>query len=81
MKASILDLRRRMQDVLKALERNETVTLTHRGVSRGVIHPSGNRSARPVSAHDAFGIWKDRDDMKSVDKAMDEIRRSRTHAL
>lgn len=81
MKASILDLRRRMQDVLKALERNEKVTLTHRGVARGVIYPSGSRSAKPVSDHAAFGMWRDRDDMKSVDRAVDNLRKGRTHAL
>lgn len=31
MKVSILDLRRRMKDVLRALDRNESVTIYYRG--------------------------------------------------
>ena len=36
MKASILDLRRRMSEVLKALERNEDVTILYRGKKKGI---------------------------------------------
>jgi hypothetical protein len=78
MKASILDLRRRMGEVLKALDRNEPVTLLHRGKERGVIQPTraggGNAS---VAGHPAFGLWKDRDDLEDVDQAVRRLRRGR----
>lgn len=67
MKASILDLRRRMNDVLKAIDRNEAVTLTYRGKAKGVIYPAKKRKAKKVSSHPAFGIWKGRDDMRPAD--------------
>jgi len=80
-KASFLDLRRRMNDVLRAIERNEPVTLTYRGKAKGVIYPPAKRERKPVSSHPAFGIWKDRDDMGAVDEAVDELRKGRTHAV
>jgi len=83
MKASILDLRRRMRDVLRALDRNERVTIFHRGREKGVIHPSGSRKVpgRPVSDHPAFGMWKDRPDMRDVRKTLRNLRRGRVDAL
>ena len=39
MKASILDLRRRMKDVLLALDRNESVTIFYRGKRRCCMNP------------------------------------------
>ena len=81
-RASILDLRRRMRDVLRALERNERVTILHRGREKGVIHPSGSRKApgRRVSEHPAFGMWKDRVDLRNVRAAISALRKTR-HAL
>ncbi len=39
MEASIVDLRYKMNDVLKALERNEKVTILYRGKPKGLIIP------------------------------------------
>lgn len=39
MRASVVDLRYRMKDVLRALDRNEEVTVTYRGKVKGVIVP------------------------------------------
>ena len=40
MKASVVDLRYKMKDVLKALDRNERVTVLYRGKVKGVLIPS-----------------------------------------
>ena len=40
MKASILDLRRRMKDILLALDRNESVTIFYRGKEKAILSPS-----------------------------------------
>lgn len=40
MKASIVDLRYKMNDVLKALDRNEQVTILYHGKIKGVIMPT-----------------------------------------
>ena len=83
MKASILDLRRRMSDVLRALENNEPVTILHRGKEKGVIYPSPVPQDRSTSVtqHPAFGMWKNRDDLEDVDQAVRRLRKARRHAL
>ena len=82
MKASILDLRRRMGDVLKSLERNEPVSIMYRGKEKGIIYPTRLKDG-PVSVeqHPAFGMWKDRDDLSDVDQAVRSLRKGRNHAL
>jgi prevent-host-death family protein len=83
MKASILDLRRRMRDVLDALERNEPVTILHRGVEKGVIVSTASTHSRAeiVSDHPAFGIWKDREDFGDVAQAVRQLRKGRYNAI
>jgi hypothetical protein len=79
MKLPILDLRRRMRDVLRALEPNETVTILYRGQEKGVIQPVGRPKgrARSVAKHPAFGVWKDRKDAEPVDHFVRNLRVSR----
>ncbi len=76
MKASILDLRRRMPDVLRALERNEPVTLLYRGKPKGMLLSlrSAGNPARSVLDHPAFGLWKDRDDLQDVGRFVRSLR-------
>ena len=58
MKASIVDLRYKTKDILKALERNESVTVLYHGKVRGVIKPVKEKSAAKVSSHAFFGMDK-----------------------
>ena len=82
MKASILDLRRRMGEVRRALDRGEAVTILRRGKVIGVIQPAGAApSVKPIAEHEAFGMWKDRADLRDVEGTMDKLRRGRFHAL
>jgi antitoxin (DNA-binding transcriptional repressor) of toxin-antitoxin stability system len=77
-KASILDLRRRMGDVLKALQRNEEVTLLRRGKTIAVICPAGGPpGTKRVAAHPAFGMWAGRSDLADVSAAVGRLRRGR----
>ena len=82
MKASIVDLRRRMGDVLRALDRNETVKILYRGRERAIMIPSGSthRQSGPISEHPAFGMWKDRRDMEGIEDHMRRLREGRSHA-
>jgi antitoxin (DNA-binding transcriptional repressor) of toxin-antitoxin stability system len=82
MKASILDLRRRMAEVLRALDRNETVKIFYRGRERAVLIPSGMSQGvtPPAKSHPAFGIWKDRDDLDDVPAYVRSLRRGRFDA-
>ena len=83
MRASILDLRRRMSEVLKALDRNESVTILYRGKEKGILHPinRGKSKYKSIADHPAFGMWKDRDDMKDVAKYIRDMRRGRFDAV
>ena len=82
MKASVLDLRRRMKDVLRALERNESVTLLYRGKPKGIIRPlTENKPTVKVTEDPAFGMWKDRKDLRNVDAFVRSLRKGRVRAL
>jgi len=83
MKASVLDLRRRMGRVLEALDRNEPVTLMCRGKKKAVIYPAGTGPKPVGSAKDqpACGMWKDRKDMANVLRYVRNLRRGRIHDL
>ena len=83
MKASFLDLRRRMRDVLRALEQNEPVTILYRGKKKGIMYSIRNRKQKDISVseHPAFGMWKNRDDLQDVGQAVRDIRKGRSHAV
>ncbi len=83
MKASFLDLRRRMRDVLRALDRNEPVTLLYRGRKKAVMYPiaDSDDERRPLTEHPAFGIWMDRKEMQNVAAYVRRLRQRRTRAL
>ncbi len=85
MQATILDLRRRMPEVLRALDRHERVTILYRGKERAVLVPVAERPTRKgrkhAINHAAFGMWADRDDLVDVAIHVRTLRRGRVHAL
>ena len=81
MKASILDLRKHMGKILKALDHNESVTLTYRGREKATIVPKTKASISDASRHSTFGLWSDRKDLKDVDAAVRRIRKARFNAV
>ena len=83
MKASVLNLRRRMAEVLRALDRHEPVTILYRGRKRAILVPAdrGEHEGKSVTDHPAFGMWKDRKDMEDVRVHVRELRKGRFHAV
>lgn len=83
MKASIVSLRRRMAEVLRALDRNEPVTILYRGRKRAILMPAGRgeHESKSVTDHPAFGMWKDRKDLEDVRAHVRELRKGRFHAV
>ena len=77
MKVSILDLKRRMKDILLALDRNESVTILYRGKEKAILSPIRHRSKKPVKDHEALGMWRDRKDMTDVDAYVRNLRKGR----
>jgi hypothetical protein len=82
MKASILDLRRRMAEVLRALDRNEPVKILYRGRERAILLPTRKRrqEALTIKKHPAFGMWKDYEEIADVVAHVRKLRKSRFHA-
>jgi hypothetical protein len=64
-----------MNDVLKALDRNERVTVLYRGKVKGVLVPTGEKKSLNVKEHPFFGMSSQ--DSKSVSDIMKELRRPR----
>ena len=75
MKATVLDLRYRMKEVLRALNKRERVTIFYHGKVKGTIIPAGADKAIKVEDHPFFKM--DGDETRSVDEQMDELRGSR----
>ncbi len=79
MKATIVDLRYKMNEVLKALDKRETVTILYHGKVKGKIIPTGIEKSMKVKDHPFFNT--DDDDKKSVAQQMKELRGSRFHDI
>lgn len=75
MEASVVDLRYKMNEVLKALDRNEQVTILYHGKVKGVIKPMQPKTTQKVQDHPFFGVFKP--EQISVEEKMDQLRGSR----
>jgi hypothetical protein len=78
MNATVVDLRYRMNDVLKALERKESVTVLYRGKVKGVLYPTADAPSGRVTEHPFFGV---RESGATVDEQMESLRGGRYRAL
>ena len=78
MKATIVDLRYRMKDVLKALERNEDVSILYHGKTKGVLSAPALLQGGKVSEHPFFNMCND---AGSVEEQMDSLRGGRHRDL
>ncbi len=76
MEASIVDLRYKMNDVLKALERNEKITILYRGQPRGLIIPfKEENTEKKLKKHPFFGMYKE--SKRAVKDIMEDLRGGR----
>lgn len=74
MEATVVDLRYHMNDVLKALDRNEDVDILYRGKTKGVIVAKVERTADKVADHPFFNM---RGSNRSVEAEMESLRGGR----
>lgn len=77
MKASIVDLRYRMKEVLKAVDRGETVTVLYRGKEKAKLVPIKAAKPERIREHPAVGMWKDRKDMRDPAGWVGKLRQAR----
>jgi len=75
MKASIVDLRYKTKEILKALGRNESVTVLYHGKIRGVIRPAREKSVSRVKNHPFFGMHKESE--QTVLEELENLRKPR----
>ena len=67
--ATIVDLRYHMKDVLRAIDRGETVTVLYRGKEKARLTPiaptsgASGKGAPKTKDQPLFGLWNDRDDL------------------
>lgn len=78
MKATIVDLRYRMKDVLRAIDRGEKVTVLYRGKECAEIRAvqPGEKNV-PLREQPFFGMWAERDDMADPAAFVREMRKNR----
>jgi antitoxin (DNA-binding transcriptional repressor) of toxin-antitoxin stability system len=83
MNASIVDLRYRMKDVLRAIDRGESVTILYRGKEKATLVPvvpasDGSKRGLPrTKDQPLFGLWSDRDDLTDPGSWLRELRQPR----
>ena len=75
MKASIVDLRYKTSEILKALERNEAVEVLYHGKLKGIIQPVGSELKVSIVNHPFFNMSKEND--KTVLQELDALRAPR----
>ena len=76
MKATVVDLRYKMNDVLKALDRNEKVTVLYRGKVKGFLIPPKNEKHLKITEHPFFGMSAQDTDKSVLDK-LNDLRKPR----
>ena len=82
MKASVVEMRTRMKEILQALRRRESVDILYHGRVAGTIIPTNSEKAeKNLKAHPFFGMFKDRYKNQSVDEIMNDLRGGRYHAF
>ena len=83
MKATVLDLRRRMSDVMRAIDHNESVTILYRGKEKAILSPINiqKSSTRSIEDHPAFGMWSDRKESEDVHDYIRRLRRGRVNVI
>jgi len=80
MKASFVDLRKKSSEIIKALGRNERITVLYRGKPAAImqsIDEQRDASVGSAREHTAFGLWADRDDMNDAAAHVRQLRRGR----
>ena len=77
-KVSVVDLRYKMNDVLKALARNEDVRILYHGKLKGVLKAQVDLPTRKVVEHPYFNMAKS---TRSVEQEMEQLRGGRYRDL
>jgi len=75
MEASIVDLRYKTSEILKALDKNESVTVKYHGKVKGIIKPVKEKTTFKVEEHPFFAMNKESEN--SVLEELESLRSPR----
>ena len=75
MKTSIVDFKDNTNDILKALDRNESVTVLYQVKVKGVIKPVREKALSKIIDHPFFGMYRNSE--KSVLGELENLRKMR----
>lgn len=79
--ASIREIRSSTKEIMQAVARGETVTITHRGKPfaqiNSLTHNNAISSPTSETNDELFGIWRDRTDIGSVPEFVNKLRNGR----
>ena len=81
MKATVVDLRRRTKEIIDALDRGESVTITYRGKEKGTIVPARKKRRRSITEFEFLGMWKDNPEVEDVEGYIRRLRERRRHDI
>ena len=74
MEATIVDLRYKMNDILKSLDRNEDVKILYRGNLKGVLSAKTKCTSGKVTDHPFFNMLNSKE---TVEETMTKLRSGR----
>ena len=77
MKASVVDMGYKMSDVLRALDRNESVEILYHGKIKGIIKPVVTKGGKSVREHRFFGMREKAEEPVNV--IMERLRDMKQH--
>lgn len=79
MEASVLDLRKRSKEVMRAVTQGERVLLTYRGKEVAFIVPLRHtgKGGKKVADTQAFGMWAAREDLADPAAYVKRLRKPR----
>jgi len=77
MRATARDLRFYSKNLLDAVSRGEEVLITYRGKPCAKLVPLEKGETTELQADPLFGIWKDRTDIKDVEKYIRSLRKGK----
>ena len=75
MEASIVDLRYKTSEILKALDKNESVVVKYHGKVKGIIKPVNAKSTSKITDHPFFSMYDEPED--SVLEELENLRSPR----
>ena len=75
MKASVVDMRYKMKEVLNALDRNESVEILYHGKIKGILKPVITKGGKSVNEHPFFGMHATMEE--TVETSMEKLRGQR----